>query len=263
MVNSTSRKLSGHAKDETGNRYGKLVVLKFSHVKRQVHWLCRCDCGNTTTVSGGHLREGTTTSCGCVILKSNGMSGSPIYQVWQAMKDRCCNPKNRHYRNYGARGIRVSARWMESFSNFFEDMGERPFEGATLERVDNSKGYSKDNCKWATRHEQMANCRTAKLLTYNGETKCMSQWARDLGVDPKTLTYRLKQGWTLEKALTTAATPASERKARMLTHDGQTLCLADWARKLGVGADTLRDRINRGLPDELVFSSERYAHRSS
>lgn len=263
MANSTANKLSGHAKDETGKKYGKLTVLEFSHVNRQVHWLCLCECGNTVVVRGNHLRGGGVTTCGCIHFKSSGMSGSPIYQVWQAMKDRCYNTQNRHYRNYGARGITVSDRWLESFNNFFEDMGERPFDGATLERVDNSKGYSKDNCKWATRHAQMANTRVSRLLTYNGETKCLTEWARGIGVDPKTLYYRLKQGWTLEKALTTTATPARGRKVRMLTYNGKTLCLKDWARELGIGTDTLRDRINRGLPDELVFSSKRYTHRSS
>lgn len=251
---SNSNQLSHQAKNETGKKYGKLTVLEYSHVKRGVHWKCLCDCGNATVVSGHHLRAGTTTSCGCLQRISNGMSGSPVYKVWQAMKTRCYSEKCRHYKNYGARGITVSDRWLESFNHFYKDMGDKPFEGATLERKDNSKGYSKDNCKWATRREQMANTRTSRLLTHNGETKCMSQWASDIGIDTKTLAYRLKQDWTTEKALTTPATPASEAASKMLTFNGETRSITGWARKLGINHASLCERLASGWPIEKALT---------
>lgn len=252
---SSSKQLSPQAKDETGRKYGKLTVLGFSHVKRTVHWLCQCECGGTVVAAGHHLRAGTVTTCGCVHRKSSGMSGSPVYKVWQAMKSRCYNPKNKHYKNYGKRGITVSARWLESFSNFFADMGERPFDGATLERADNSKGYSKDNCKWATRHEQMANTRASRLLTHNGETKCITEWARGAGVDPKTIHYRLQQDWPLEKALTAPATPTSERTAKMITFNGETKSIAGWSRKLGINHASLCERLDSGWTLEKALTT--------
>ena len=257
---SNSKQLSPQAKDEAGKRYGNLTVLKFAHVKRGVHWLCQCDCGNTAVVAGHHLRRGGVTTCGCVHYKANGMSGSPVYKVWQQIKERCYNPKNTHYKNYGGRegqAITVCARWLESFVNFFEDMGERPFDGATVERVDNDSGYSPDNCVWATRHEQMANSRAAKLLTFNGETKCLAEWARSLGIDQKTITYRLKH-WGLEKALSTPVTPPNRRRVRMLTYNGETHPLGEWARKLGINRATLSDRLSRGWSVEEAFTSRRY-----
>lgn len=252
---SNSKQLSPQAKNETGKKYGKLTVLEFSHVKRTVHWICQCECGNTVVAAGHHLRAGTVTTCGCAHRKSNGMSGSPVYKVWQAMKSRCYNPKDSHYRNYGARGITVIDRWLESFSNFFDDMGERPFVGATLERVDNSKGYSKANCKWATRHEQMANTRASRILTYNGETKCIAEWARSIGVNSKTIHYRLNQGWPLAKALTTPATPAEERTAKMLTFNKETRSLTGWARKLGINHASLCERLANGWPLEKALTT--------
>ncbi len=250
---SNSKQLSPQAKDETGKRYGKLTVLEFAYVKHGVRWLCQCECGNTVTISGHHLRAGSATTCGCVHYKANGHAGSPVYKVWQAMKERCHNPKTRAYKNYGARGITVCARWMESFLNFFEDMGERPFEGATLERVANDSGYSPENCVWATRHEQMANARTTKMLTYNGETKCKAEWARSLGIDRKALNYRLKH-WGLEKALTTPAIPPNRRRVRMLTYNGETHCLGDWSRKLGINRCTLSERLEQGWTMERIIA---------
>lgn len=252
---SNSKQLSPQAKNETGKQYGKLTVLGFSHVNRQAYWLCQCECGKTTVVRGSNLRKKTTTSCGCAQSRSNGMSGSPEYKVWQQIKERCYNPKNKAYRNYGSRKIEVCERWLESFNNFYEDMGARPFKGATVERIDNAKGYSKDNCKYATRHEQMANCRTTRLLSLNGETKCMSQWARDIGVDTKTLAYRLKQGWTLEKALTTPATPPEETRAKMIYFNGETRSIAGWSRKLGINHASLCERLASGWNLEKALTT--------
>ena len=258
MSKSNSAELSGHAKDETGKTYGKLTVIEFAYVKRTVHWLCQCECGNTVVVSGHHLRKGGVTTCGCVHYKAGGHSGSPLYKRWQTIKDRCYNPKNPAYKNYGGRGITVSERWMESFVNFLEDMGEPPFVGATVERIDNDSGYSRDNCKWATRHEQMANSRTTRLLTYKGETKCLGEWARGLGIDPKSLHYRLKKGWPFEKALTAPATPPRLSRVRMIAYNGETHCVSDWARKLGIHQATLSERLKRGWPLEDAMSCQKY-----
>lgn len=123
------------------------------------------------------------------------------YRIWMDMKWRCTNPKWWLYRYYGARGITVCDRWMESFANFFDDMGRRP-AGMQLDRIDNMKGYSKENCRWATRAEQQHNTRKTRNLTYQGRTQPMGVWARELGMGQNVIGSRLKLGWSIERAFT-------------------------------------------------------------
>lgn len=115
------------------------------------------------------------------------------------MRARCNNPKHRRYPDYGGRGIGVDPRW-DRFENFFADMGPRP-EGMTLERIDNDKGYTPGNCRWATRAEQATNKRNNRVLTYQGETMCTADWARKLGVNVQLLRNRLHRGWPIERVL--------------------------------------------------------------
>jgi hypothetical protein len=119
------------------------------------------------------------------------------------MFSRCSNPNNRFYHAYGGRGIVVCERWKSSFKNFLSDMGEAP-SGKSIERIDNNKGYCKSNCKWATRKEQQRNMRSNHLKTFDGETKCIAEWAEEFNIKPVTLWSRLyKYGWSIEKALLT------------------------------------------------------------
>lgn len=120
------------------------------------------------------------------------------YMTWCDMKKRCENPKDRAYKRYGGRGITVCDRW-QSFENFLEDMGQKPV-GLSLERKENDKGYSPDNCIWATRIEQANNTRFNRPITFKGETLTMSQWGQQLGMSPQRLYYRLNH-WPIERAL--------------------------------------------------------------
>lgn len=151
----------------TGQRFGRLIALRETDFRRGtfVVWECLCDCGNTTLAASAHLRSGNTTSCGCYrkeqIDKSNtkhGMWGTGIYSSWHHMKQRCLNPNNNRYKCYGGEGKTVCDKWLE-FEGFLEDMGPSHVEGLTIERIDNSKGYFKENCKWIPREEQPKNQR--------------------------------------------------------------------------------------------------------
>lgn len=162
----------GHRfKDMVGQRFGRLLVTEFVEVRGgHASWRCICDCGATTTVYGHHLRHRThpTQSCGCLARETmetnhlnattHGMTKTAEHHIWNAMKQRCANPRDTGFKYYGGRGITVCDRWLESFEAFYADMGPRP-PGLTLERRDNSQGYSPENCYWATHTQQQRNRR--------------------------------------------------------------------------------------------------------
>ena len=192
-------------------KFNKLTVLISLGVRRgkNISWLCFCECGKFTIVYGYNLSK-HTTSCGCFRMERiretntrHGMSGrkNKEYKTWIDMNNRCANPNNHSYRDYGKRGITVCPEWRESFVNFYRDMGNCP-EGYSIERINNSLGYSKDNCKWATKLEQSNNTRSNRFMEYNGKAQTLSQWARELGLKYDTLWARLYMyNWTMEKAL--------------------------------------------------------------
>ena len=147
-------------KQMIGKRFGRLLVVGFSHIasNRHAYWNTRCVCGSSKIISGSHLRRGNTLSCGCNhFRKIHGKCRTPIHEVWQAMIQRCTNPNSHAWKYYGARGISVCDEW-KNFKQFYKDMGEPPM-GLTLERVNNNGNYELSNCKWATWEEQANNQR--------------------------------------------------------------------------------------------------------
>jgi hypothetical protein len=205
--------MAGHNKvNLVGRRFGRLAVIadagsvEYGDGKRSA-WLCLCDCGGKTIATGNCLSTGKTKSCGCLAnemrgrhSKTHGMSETREYRIWQAMLRRCNNPKAVNYPDYGGRGISVCRRWT-SFENFYADMGACP-EDHSIERKDVDGIYEPGNCVWADRTTQCRNKRTNRLITFNGITKCLIEWANDLSIDQASLRERLER-WTLEKALTT------------------------------------------------------------
>jgi hypothetical protein len=133
----------------------------------------------------------------------HGKTNSKIYRCWVHMRERCLDKRDRRYSSYGGRGITICERWLK-FSNFYEDMGDPP-EGMSLDRIDNDGPYSPENCKWSTRHEQQRNRRVNRLVTFNGETKCVREW---LGSD-RALNARFERGWTMEEIF---SIPVDRRK---------------------------------------------------
>jgi hypothetical protein len=128
-------------------------------------------------------------------------TGSRIYASWSMMIQRCTNPNFTKFPAYGGSGITVSKEWLESFETFFADMGERPV-GKDLDRINGTLGYSKENCRWATPEEQSQNRKSARLLTFRGEIKCIAEWARMVDLAYTTVVSRLNKGWTIEESLT-------------------------------------------------------------
>ena len=144
----------------TGQRFGHLVAVARQGTAPDGHvlWWCRCDCGKTKLIPGGSLRSGSTKSFGCYHSQQyHHRSKTPIWNCWKNMLQRCYNPKNPCYKNYGGRGIIVCDRWKE-FVNFLADMGERP-AGMSLDRINNDGNYEPGNCRWATRKQQSQNRR--------------------------------------------------------------------------------------------------------
>lgn len=203
-------------RDMVGERHGMLEVLEYTGLlKNRAYWLCKCDCGRQDIFRGDHLRYGNTKSCGCErdknqIKPTHGMSTTNEFRIWAMMLNRCNSPADKGYYNYGGRGIKVCERW-HKFENFYEDMGPRPGKEYSLDRIENDGDYEPGNVKWATDKEQCRNKRTNKLLTFNGETHCLTEWAEIVGMTPNTLQLRLFYGWSVEKALTT---PPGKSRAR-------------------------------------------------
>ena len=130
----------------------------------------------------------------------------PEYWVWTSLKARCLNPRRKEFHRYGGRGITVCARWLNSFDNFFKDVGLRPSPVHQIERIDNNGNYEPPNCKWATRKEQSNNTRRTHMLTFRGKTQSVQLWSEESGLPYYTLLQRIiKLGWSTEKSLTVAA----------------------------------------------------------
>lgn len=195
-------------RDRTGEVHGRLTVLRKS--ERRLYYWCRCECGTEKEIAQTSLAMGTSKSCGCLRRemvaaknRTHGMSKTPTYSTWLAVKARCLDPNSIGYAHYGGRGITICDRWSASYEAFLADMGERP-TGMTLDRIDNSRHYEPGNCRWATQSEQMRNTRVNRLLTFRGVTQSMAEWADAVGLSYPVLQSRLDQrGWSVERALTT------------------------------------------------------------
>lgn len=198
-------------KDIKGQKFGRLMVIEYLGKSK---WKCKCECGNIKNIDGRDLRSGHTKSCGClhseiiskITTKRNtkhGKCGTRLYYIWYGMKDRCYNKHDKDYQTYGARGIHVCDVWKDNFEAFYKwsiDTGYR--KTLTIDRIDNNKGYSSDNCRWANMKTQQRNRRNNRNITINNETHCLSEWCEILSLDYGTVHARItKLNWPITKAL--------------------------------------------------------------
>jgi len=181
---------------EAGDRFQGLVVVeelpiqKYPNGEKYRLFRLACDCGSEVRTRLGHLRSGHTSSCGCT-KGTHNQSATPEHGIWRQMKWRCSNAACQAYPRYGGRGIEVCDPWKDSFEIFIADMGLRPSDEHSIDRIDVNGNYEPNNCRWATRQEQMCNIRTNRNVEFRGVKKCIGAWAKHFNKHPSAL-YKIK-----------------------------------------------------------------------
>ncbi len=197
-------------KDSRQKIFGRLTIIKYSHCsKGHYFWLCKCHCGNEKILDKGNLVSGNTKSCGCLLSetsrsqgkknKTHGMSKKSIYNIWRSMRKRCLVKSTTMYRYYGGRGIKICKRW-DIFENFYKDMGDRP-KGLTIDRINNNKNYTPNNCRWATELEQHNNTSANIIVTFDGIKRSIAEWCRIKKINSNLVYYRKNKGMSPKNAI--------------------------------------------------------------
>lgn len=207
----------GRIIDKTGEKFGRLTVIKLEGISgKEARWICQCDCGNETTVRSGNLTSGAVKSCGCYkheyLVNSHTVHGgakcegkrTKLYSIWIGMRRRCYDRNDANYPRYGGRGIVVCNEWKNDFAIFREWAIKNGYSSdLTIDRIDNDKEYSPENCRWTGALEQARNRRSNKVITFNGETHTAIEWEEKLGFSRGTISRRItSRGWSVERALT-------------------------------------------------------------
>lgn len=179
--------------DLKGKRFNRLLVIKYAYNKEgNTYFTCICDCGKECVVRGHSLRSGKTQSCGCLTSEStskrftkHGKSSkrTPEYMCWVNIRARCESTLPSNYKFYKARGITVCDEWKESFEKFLNDVGERPDDTCSLDRIDPDKGYFKENCRWSSKIVQARNTHNRYIFTYNNLSMTLEQWVAFIQVN--------------------------------------------------------------------------------
>jgi hypothetical protein len=195
-------------RDITGQKFNKLTAVKYveSNKEGKSIWLFKCDCGEEVARISKNVIRGGTKSCGCLKLKGSKLrhghsrqaETSQVYNAWLSIKARCYNPSRARYEHYGGRGITVCDRWLESFENFLEDMGECPSPDHSIDRIDVNGNYCPENCKWATKEEQANNKTSTIRLLYNNEVYSMTQLCRHLNLPYNSVHWKYYRGDNIE-----------------------------------------------------------------
>lgn len=242
--------------DMTGKHFGRLTVLGRSESQyalqhpNKVYWDCLCDCGNTKIVEGYNLRNGCVRSCGCLFSDSvttHGESKSRLYKVWSSMKARCGNKNDRAYRFYGGKGVSVCSEWLsyENFAQWAKSSGYHV--GLCIDRIDSSKNYCPENCRWITQSENSSRTAT-RLLTVNGTTLNYRQWQERIGMGKMSVAHwveRHGEEYAVKRIAAMlnpqdfsegeiGALGIGKNKRRYATINGETLSFSAWAKRIGM-----------------------------
>jgi hypothetical protein len=184
-------------------KFGKLTVIGSFRQNGRIYLTCRCDCGTVKRLYSGHVLTGKTKSCGCLRrTHGNSTHPTPEYAAWREMRDRCKRETHHAFDKYGGRGITVCDRW-ETFQAFLQDMGPRPSNTHSLDRIDVNGNYEPSNCRWATDEEQRNNKRTNVFLELDGKRMTIAQWSRFLMIPYHVIQARRSSGWDDSKILST------------------------------------------------------------
>lgn len=244
--------------DLTEKRFGRLVVLSLygrTTGRKRLVWLCQCDCGNISKVHGSNLQSGISSSCGCYkrerdseANRTHGMSKTIEYTIWRSMHSRCYNKNSSSHKNYGGRGITVCPSW-HNFLTFFQDMGKRPSQHHTIERIDNNGIYSPENCQWLLRSQQNNNTRRTIYISHNGVTQKLFDWAREHEINPARIRQRLRYGYSFADSIKPKLPQRIKKYGkhnRLITINGETKCLSQWIKCFGISRATVKTRLKLG-----------------
>lgn len=223
---------------------------------------CECACGKIIEVQAQHLRTGNTSSCGCKKVElqnkarmKHGLSKTRIFNIWQGMKARCYNSKTVGYENYGGRGISVCSEWLNDFMCFYEwSINNGYSEELSIDRIDVNGNYEPSNCRWADDETQANNKRNNIIITHNGETMNLSQWAKKLDIPVHVLINRRNLGWSDERILEEPYHKGRKGYGCVnYEYNGEIHSLTEWAELYGMKFNCLYSRWKKGKRGKDLF----------
>lgn len=203
--------------DLTGQKFGALTVIEFSHRKNnRTYWICKCDCGTVKVYRADFLKGKGFHSCGCVSkeksrercrelgykTRTHGMSNTRLYKIYSNMKDRCYRKSCKAYKDYGQRGITIYQGWLDKFENFYNWATTHGYaDNLTIDRINNNGNYFPENCRWVDMKTQANNTRKNVKITYKNKTQTLKEWADELGMTYTQIYHRYERGWELDKMM--------------------------------------------------------------
>lgn len=261
---SDGRKRNGkHLFDYTGKKFYKLTAIKFiKRENKKTIWECKCDCGNVINLTIRSLVCGHIKDCGCQRSIRNakhstkhGLAKTRLYHIFQGMKVRCYNKNDHSYPRYGQRGITICDEWMKDITKFVEWANKNGYkDGLSIDRIDPNKGYFPENCRWVNFKIQANNKTNNKLVTFNGETHTVSEWADKLGMKRKILEQRIRNSEASKYSLEEAFSKKVREHDIMLTFKGKTQNIKSWAEEIGLPYSALNQRIYHGWDIERALT---------